>query len=167
MILESLFEFDADSYSRVDLVDYAQEDCKHIRVNQFGSEGELVDFAKSVVKADFHDDSFFTSMLIVKRMLFLNLFEQNSDFIQNESGNFEKEAFGVRRHKLFQYRTLVFIIKSFILFFTKIKELSNTLETLKIFFSFEICEREIRQIFKNLEKFFTIDQNYVKSKSKN
>jgi hypothetical protein len=164
-----MFEFDPDKYSKVDVVDYSKtyqgkptsEDFGNIRVDVFETEQEMLEFSKKFLKNNFHENSFFTSMLIVKRMLFNNLFQKKKDIIEEEEEGFNKNIYEVRYEKLYQFRTLQFIIKSLILFFSKMKDLSNALETLKIFFSFELAEREIKQIFKNLDKFFKIDKQYL------
>ena len=168
-----MFEFDAQVYSKVDVVDYRKKfsgkqegGLQEIRVDQFSTEEEMLEECKGILESDFHKDSFFKWMLVVKRMLFRNLFCKRESAIEEEGTGPTVEAFQVKRHKLFQFRALLLITKSFILFFSKIKELSNFLDTLKKFFSLDPCEREIKLIFKNLNRFFEVDSDYFQSKEK-
>jgi hypothetical protein len=167
-----MFEFNIYQYYKIDVIDYSksfseksnEKSLGQIRIDNLNTEEEMFEEAKSRIKADFHENSFFTWMLIVKRMLFMNLFKRKENVIIEENGEFNENQYEIQVHKLFEFRTLLFVIKSFMLFFNKIKELSNVLDTLKVFYTFDIFEREIKLIFKNLEKFFSIDSELTQSK---
>lgn len=170
-IMETMFKFNASVYSKIDLINYNKRftdkslnlDKQQIRMDKYNSEQEMIFDAKKILKADFHDDSYFSSMLIVKRMLFLNLFKKNKNAIIEENSTVNSKNFKLKEYKAVQYRTLLFVIKSLMIFFTKKKEISGILDSLKVFFSYDIIEKEIKIIFKNLNRFFEIDSNYLKS----
>lgn len=125
-------------------------------MDRCNSDEELVSEARRVLGSDFHPDSFFYWMLVVKRMFFVNLFARRERPIPQEDADFDPEHFRLEPHKTFEFRSLLVVTKSLILFFNKIKELANLLETLKVFYSFDSVERELKLIFKNLERFFKI-----------
>jgi hypothetical protein len=165
-IMKIFFEFDIDEFSRIDYIDYSEESSegkqqslKHVRIYDYASEQEMVQAMKSILKVNFHHESFLQINMITKRIIFNNLFKPNNDPSSSEPG------FSLCTEKVYEYRSMVFISKILMIYFTKLRDIGFHLETMKSFYCYEGFSKEIKTIFKNLDSFFKVDQNLLESKT--
>ena len=173
IILDTLFKFDPDQYSKIDIINYQKnfnkdnltEEKDSIRVNSFSSESTMIEQTKEIIKSDFHKDSFFHTVLVAKRMMFLNLFQKKKNLIETESDKeFISDNYLLKTHKVYQFRGLLLVIKSFLIFLSKMRDIGAALDSFKIFYTLENLDRETKTIFKYLQKLFQVPQNYLNGK---
>lgn len=164
-IIKIFFEFDIDEFSRIDYIDYSedslegkQKSLKHVRIYDYASEQEMIKEMKNILKVNFHHESFLQINMITKRIVFNNLFKRNNDVNSNEP------EFSLCNEKVYEYRSMVFISKILMIYFTKLRDIGFHLETMKSFYCYEGFSKEIKTIFKNLDSFFKVDQHLLESK---
>lgn len=160
--MKNFFEFNIDEFSRIDYIDYSEElaqgqnkSLKHVRIYDYDSEQEMIKAMKSILKVDFHHESFLQINMITKRIIFNNLFKRNN--IDNQT------EFKLCDDKVYEYRSLVFISKILMIYFTKLRDIGFHLETMRSFYCYEGFSKEIKTIFKNLDSFFKVDQDLLES----
>ena len=170
-MFKNFFEFKFDDFSKIEFVDFTNKNdnkrdvIKHLRIYDFDSEKEMINKMKKIVDSDFHNNSFLQINMITKRLLFNNLYKKNDNFIQEEGEEDNiKNKFTIRKDKVIEYRSLMFISKILIICFTKIRDIGPHLESMKHYYCFENFNKEIKSIFQHINRFFTIDKNSLESK---
>lgn len=104
-------------------------------------------------------------MVIVKRLLFLNLFERDPNKQGIESREQIKTAykFQVIKPMIYQYRSLLLIINTILSFLIKFKVVQNTIKAFQRLMPESSLDHEVILVFYNLEKMFVLSKQDYES----